>query len=166
MERYNGEAFESEDEWTQKVREWELREPDSGGFLATVTGILERVKARRVGIQISDQLDSDEDIHNDKWKHCVLGAVIAQATSLSTAAYAAWFKEYQDLTDGVSGTNFEEDDYEATLDGARQSFQDQCDDCLAVCEERWGDRKESWNGTRPPFDRTLLPHPSSGSSHT
>ena len=148
-ESYEGESFGSADEWSQKVAEWELKEPEPGGFLASVRGVLEKVTARRIGRQVSEQLDLDEEIRNDKWKHCIVGAEIARTTSFSTAEYAAWFKEHQDLTDGVSSTFFEEDDYKAAVDGARQTTQEQCEDCSAVCEERWGDRDKSWEGTRP-----------------
>ena len=133
-ERYRGRDFQSADEWGQKVREWQSRRPEFPGPLNAARGTI-------VGLQVSDQLNQDERILNDKWKHCVVGTEIALGTSLITSEYAAWSKEYQDLTDGRPTTGFDEDDYEATVDGARQAVQGQtCEESMDLCEERWGDR--------------------------
>ena len=143
VESYKGRRFESADEWSEKVAEWEERRPES-------PGILDRVRGALVGLRVSTRLNQDAEIRNDKWKHCVIGSEIALAINLSTAEFAAWSKEFQDLTDGRPGTSFEEEDYEATVDGARQAIEeDGCKECLAVCEERWGDRRKPWDGTMP-----------------
>ena len=102
-----------------------------------------------IGLQASQRLDRDRSIRNDKWVHCVLGAEIASATDLPTATYAAWVKEYLDLTDGRRNTGFDEIDSEATVDGARQATNLGCKDCSSVCEQRWGDRLKSWDRTIP-----------------
>jgi hypothetical protein len=96
----------------------------------------------------------------------VVGGEIARITSVDTAIYAGWAKEYQDLTDGLRGTEFSEADFEATRDGAFQSelerdrdsrpFPDSplpnrvCDYCPDLCELRWGNPYAPWNGHFPP----------------
>ena len=109
-------------------------------------GILQRLKGIRVGVEVSVQLNRDRSILNDKWKHCVVGFKVAMATSPRTADYVAWRKEHQDLTDGRPGTKFEEEDYDATVDGAHQAVQGEASD---LCEERWGKRDRRWDGTTP-----------------
>ena len=142
-ERYQSRPFESAEEWSQKLKAWEAIRPSSPGLMASVQGAI-------VGLQASQRLDRDRSIRNDKWVHCVLGAVIASATDLTTATYAAWLKEYQDLTDGRRNTGFDEIDAEATVDGARQATNLGCMDCSSVCEQRWGDRLKAWDRTIPP----------------
>ena len=125
------------------VREWEAKRPETPGLLDTVRGAI-------VGIRVSDELKAEGGLSNDKWKHCVVGAEIALATSYETARFAAWIKEYEDLTDGKADTSFDEDDYKATLDGARQAAQEQaCEGCFDLCEERWGARDRPWDGESP-----------------
>ncbi len=142
-ERYQSRPFESAEEWSQKLKEWEAIRPSSPGPLASAQGAI-------IGLQASQRLDRDRSIRNDKWVHCVLGAEIASATDLTTATYAAWLKEYLYLTDGKLNTGFDEIDSEATVDGARQATNLGCKDCSSVCEQRWGDRSKSWDRTIPP----------------
>ena len=142
-ERYKGETFRSAAEWLAKVTEWQRRRPRASNVTAAL-------KAASVGLLASQRLNLDSEILNDKWKHCVVGSEIAVATDQRTAEYAAWLKEHQDLTDGRLNTSFDEHDYEATVDGARQSEQsDSCDECQERCEERWGGRDTPWDGTKP-----------------
>ena len=145
-ESYNGRVFESADAWREKVREWEGRRPES-------PGLFDRLRGGRVGLRVSGELNGDAEIRNDKWKHCVVSSEIALATNLRTAEYVAWSKEHQGLTDSRPNTAFEEEDYEATVDGARQAAEEQvCEEYRTLCEERWGDRRKPWDGTKPPAD--------------
>ena len=142
-ELYQGKPFGSADEWAAKLREWEDRRPDSPGFTAAIRGAL-------IGLRTSEQLNRDASIFNDKWKHCVVGFEIALAVGLPVGEYAAWSKEHQDLTDGELDTSFDEEDYDATVDGARQADRAQeSEEREGICEERWGDRSAPWDGTRP-----------------
>lgn len=155
-ERYQGRNFSSADEWSRTVREWEARRPP-------FPGPAKSAMAGTVGLRLTRQLDQD-GIRNDKWKHCKLGAEIAAATDKRTAEYAAWMKEYRDLTDGNSGSGFDEIDFNATVDGARQIKGGTSSptligktigtalaskDSSEVCDQRWGDRYNSWDGTSP-----------------
>ncbi|MFQ6028989.1 MAG: hypothetical protein ACE5Q6_16030 [Dehalococcoidia bacterium] len=158
-ESYLGRSFESLEEWRRVVEDWEEQEPPSPGPLANIEG-------SRIGLSVSRQLDQHQDIENDKWKHCIVGAEIARTTSVKTAIYAGWLKEHQDLTDGLAGSQFDEADFEATRDGARQTeaiddqdrrpFPDSpfpslaCDACPNICERRWGNPYLPWNGGFPP----------------
>lgn len=82
----------------------------------------------------------------------MVGAKVAANADTATAELAAWFKEYQDLTDGSSSTSFDEDDYAATMDGARLAVMaEACEDCSNTCEARWGDRRRPWSGARSPL---------------
>ena len=139
-ESYRGVKFESAEEWAEKVEEWERRRPESPGLSQWFRGF-------RVGLRTSLELNRDGGILNDKWKHCVVGFEVAQAASQGTAEYVAWRKEYQDLTDGRPGTSFEEEDYDATVDGALLLAQGET---TASCDERWGDRNVAWDGISPP----------------
>ena len=139
-ERYQGQNFSSPGEWSALVEEWESRRPGRPGPARAAKGA-------KAGLNVSKQLDQDKTIRNDKWKHCVLGAEIAEATSTRVGVYAGWLKEYQDLTDGDSGSGFDEVDFEATADGARNVKTNP----FEVCGMRWGDRYGSWDGTMPPL---------------
>ncbi len=142
-ETYKGKSFESAAEWRRKLVEWESRRPEH-------PGLLESARGAGTGRQVSGQLNRTLEIRNDKWKHCVAGSEIALATNVKTAEYAAWYKEYLDLTDGDPDTRFEEEDYEATVDGAYQVDTDPtCEDCADRCEERWGGRYQLWDGEKP-----------------
>ena len=150
-EKYKGRPFESAAEWTEKVRSWEARRPESSGILSTLARIFERATARRVASRVVRQLSQGPEIANDKWLHCIMGAEIAVATTPATAEYAGWLKERRDLTDGRPDTSFDEDDYEATVDGAFDSpAGGRYEANQEVCEERWGDRYSDWDGTTPP----------------
>jgi hypothetical protein len=127
------------------VKAWEDRRPRSPGFVAAARGA-------GLGLSVSSRLKQDRTLRNDKWKHCVVGAKVAANADTATAELAAWFKEYQDLTDGSSSTSFDEDDYAATMDGARLAVMaEACKDCSSACEARWGDRRRPWSGARPPL---------------
>ena len=142
-ERYQGRKFESVDEWSKVLQEWELKR-------SAFPGLSEAIRGAMVSLQEANRLKQDPTILNDKWMHCVVGSAIALATNLRTATFAAWFKEREDLIDGKPHTSFDEDDYTATVDGAQQASQVQsCDECLEICEDRWGDRHNPWDGTRP-----------------
>ena len=142
-EEYQGAPFKSADEWATIVKEWDDRRPQSPGLTAALRGAL-------VGLQSSERLNRDAKTSNDKWKHCVVGFEIALAVGLPVAVYAAWSKEHQDLTDGRPDTSFDEEDYEATVDGARQADRPQAsEERESICEERWGDRSAPWDGVRP-----------------
>ncbi len=135
-EQFDGMAFLTIDESNARVEEWERRRPDSPGILLVA-------KASAIGILAASRLTFDDRSGSDKWLHCMIGAEMALATSLDAAAYAAWFKEYQDLTDGDPNTAFDEEDYRATMYGARQATEvESCEDCSEVCEARWGDRTD------------------------
>ena len=159
QERYRGEPFPSLEAWQLQVGDWLQREPPSPGPLASLEG-------SQVGLRVSRQLNQLPDIQNDKWKHCVVGGEIARVSSVETAIYAGWVKEYRDLTDGSRGTEFNENDFEATRDGAIQAdlAKDRnnqpfpgsplpdlvCDYCPDLCELRWGNPYAPWNGRFPP----------------
>ena len=153
-ERYQGKNFVSADEWSRKVREWEAIRPPFPQPSKSARGAT-------VGLRVTKELDQDQ-IRNDKWKHCKLGAEIKAATDQRTAKYAAWYKEYKDLTDGNSGSGFDKIDFDATVDGASQVRGSannifsktigavlRSKDSSEVCEQRWGDRHKSWTGTSP-----------------
>ena len=124
----------------RRVEEWEARSPE-------VPGLADAARGAAVGLGVLERLNQDEAVRNDKWKHCVVGFEIALATNLATAEYAGWLKEHQDLTDGDPTTSFDEDDYAATVDVARQAAADRrCEGCRDVCEQRWGDRHQPWSG--------------------
>jgi len=163
-ETYRGRTFESASAWTQKRDEWEELRPDLPDPINLANGAF-------VATKLSDQFEQGGRISNDKWKHCVIGAEIAAASNLATATYAGWYQELQDLTDGDEGTSFNEIDYHATVDGARQADRldsqaaldsgdnssgsggegFSCVACVRACDQRWGDRSQEWNGKLPPL---------------
>ena len=136
--------FESAEQWSETLIEWDSRQrerPDTS----------EVIRAYSAALQLAQRASAEGDLRNDKWQHCMLGAGMALATDLKTAEYAGWSKERSDLADGRPDTSFEEADYEATVDGARLAVVEQlCYDCGNLCEVRWGNRRQSWDGTRPP----------------
>ena len=158
-ELYRGEHFRSPEEWQRKVEDWAEQEPASPGHLASLEGY-------RIGVRVSRELNRLTGIRNDKWKHCLVGAEIALIANVKTAIYAGWFKEREDLTDGLGRSEFEEADFEATKDGALQTeirrdgdhhpARDDtfptliCGYCPDLCEARWGNPYLSWNGRFPP----------------
>ena len=139
-ETYRGAKFESAEAWNQVVTDWDGRRPET-------PGLIQRLKGIRVGAQASGELNRDPEILNDKFKHCVVGFEVAMATDLAVAEYVAWRKEHEDLTDGQPGTLFEEEDFRATMDGARHASVEGTE---ALCEERWGAQDRDWDGTAPP----------------
>ena len=64
-----------------------------------------------------------------------MGCRIAEGTNLETAQYIAWNKEQDDLTDCKISTHFEINDYEATVDGAKQAAS--ADICEKYCLKNW-----------------------------
>lgn len=142
-ELYRGKPFESPEDWLEKLETWTDLRPPHPGALAGFKGFS---AAMRVG----RKLDADKDLLNDKWKHCVLGVEIGLETGIGTAEFAAWLKEYRDLTDGLASTVFDELDFDATLDGARQAAKASCSDCSeSLCDARWGNRYEVWSRSEP-----------------
>ena len=139
-ETYRGAKFESAEAWNQVVTDWDGRRPET-------PGLIQRLKGIRVGAQTSAELNRDLGIRNDKFKHCVVGLEVAMATDPAVAEYVAWRKEHEDLTDGLPGTLFEEQDFRATMGGARYAA---VEGAAALCEERWGARDRDWDGTAPP----------------
>lgn len=162
FETYLGRTFTSASAWSQKLEEWEEARP---GLPDPINGANGAMAASR----LSKQLDDDQQFRNDKWKHCLVGAEILTSADIDTARYAGWLKEYEDLTDGVESSTFNETDYLATVDGAihadlltshasldndnySESDSDgfACPGCARMCDQRWGDRNREWNGIIPP----------------
>ena len=141
-ELYRGRRFRSPEQWTRKFDEWTDKRPKHPGLVAAAKGLAAAFRAGRA-------FGDDSQTQNDKWQHCVLGAEIGHSSSLEVASFAAWLKEFQDLTDGRTSTGFDEVDYEATVDGARQSISTKCENCAEVCAARWGRRDRVWNGNKP-----------------
>ncbi len=142
-ELYGGRVFESRAEYGRIIEVWDSRRPPYPGLSLFARGA-------SAGLRFLNSVSQLGAVRNDKWQHCVWGAEIALAADLDTAKYHAWLKEFRDLTDGDISTSFDEVDFEATLDGARQVAElGACEDCTEVCELRWGDRAKSWSGSLP-----------------
>lgn len=60
-----------------------------------------------------------QSLGSDKLSHCYLGCRISQATNYQTADYVGWLKEDRDLTDCKANSQFDEEDYIATIKGAQ-----------------------------------------------
>lgn len=95
-------------EWQELTDEWAAEEPSNPGVLVLLAAYalysLEKEKAN--------------SLRGDKRKHCYMGCRIARNVSVKAAVYAAWLKEYEDLTDCNPNTYFEWRDYEVTVNGA------------------------------------------------
>ena len=136
--------FESARQWSDTLSGWDSRRPET-------PHASELIRAYRAALQLAQRASAKGHLRNDKWQHCMLGAGIALATDLETTKYAGWSKERSDLADGKPDTTFDEVDYEATVDGADLAVVQQvCQDCGDLCEVRWGNRHERWDGTQPP----------------
>lgn len=98
----------TEQEYTQVLDEWLSQEPES-------PGLLNLLFAYNV---YKNESSTVADIKGDKRRHCYIGCRITQSASYESAIYAAWYKEYKDLTDCSNSTSFERRDYEYTLEGA------------------------------------------------
>lgn len=85
------------------------------------------------------ELPNLKNLSNDKVKHCYIGCRVAQATSQNTANYMGWYKELQDLTDCKPNTHFENQDYIATVQGARIQTKSKSV-CVSACEQTWNPR--------------------------
>jgi hypothetical protein len=100
--------FASELEYDRLSIDWKKVEPPSPDpvSLAYAYSIYknEQTTARAMG--------------NDKAQHCYFGCRFSQRLSYQTANYLAWLKENRDLHDCNTGTRFEPQDYEATMNGA------------------------------------------------
>lgn len=98
----------SASEWQELSDEWAAEEPSNPGALVLLAAYalysMEKEKANR--------------LRGDKRKHCYMGCRIARNVSVKAAVYAAWLKEYEDLTDCNPRTYFEWRDYEVTVNGA------------------------------------------------
>lgn len=101
-------SFQSEEEYNQKVKEWEKKNP---GF----HGLWDAFWGREIALIIIDVWATKGGLCNDKWLYCYIGCRIAEETNDDTAKYAAWRKEWKDLTDGDPNPHFEEADYDAMI---------------------------------------------------
>jgi hypothetical protein len=65
---------------------------------------------------------------NDKVQHCLAGCFIAKKLDFKSAVLVGWMKELSDASDCSKKTNFEKNDYLATVFGAKSaSFEKECD---------------------------------------
>ena len=103
---------------------WQSQEPES-------PGILELFLAYRI---YKNESETTAEINGDKRQHCYIGCRITESVSYEAAMYAAWYKEYQDLTDCKRNTYFEVRDYEYTLKGAHEAeMNGESSSCYDTC---------------------------------
>ncbi|MBL7556738.1 MAG: hypothetical protein JNM24_13030 [Bdellovibrionaceae bacterium] len=114
--------YSSFNEWDNDVFEWKRKYHAQFNLVLLVKAFSayskERAKASSFG--------------NDKIAHCYIGCRIAQRTDFRTSRFAAWYKEFKDITDCNMDTHFETKDYEATLLGA-EAGRNKKTNCELVC---------------------------------
>lgn len=98
----------TEQDYSLALEQWLSQEPESPGLLSLLFAYNVYKK----------ESSTVSNIKGDKRKHCYIGCRITQSASYEAAIYAAWYKEYKDLTDCNKSTSFERRDYEYTLEGA------------------------------------------------
>lgn len=121
--------FTSQENYNQLLQWWREQEP-----------ALPNPFALYRGWNVSKQVSSEakRELKNDKQMHCYVGCRISQEVSFTTAAYAGWRKEFQDLTDCAVGTRFEIEDYTSTVNGAKVGYRNQgANVCLTHCESSY-----------------------------
>jgi hypothetical protein len=122
--------FSSQQEYQQIKRFWQSKRPDLPHPLDLIRGY-----------QYAQIAKQELPGHTkDKFNHCYVGCRITQGTNLKTGIYASWYKEWQDLTDCVSTTSFDQKDDFATVQGALIGSKTSLkSDCLSLCENQFAD---------------------------
>ncbi len=110
------EGFPSEAAYENCKIDWDKKNPGFIGPYDTACGAA-------AGVIFSRRANPN---WNDKYKHCWVGCQINNYCNAQAVIKAAWYKEWKDLTDCVSGTHFDPADYYATVAGAHKNDVD-CD---------------------------------------
>lgn len=120
----------SKEQWQGALRELMAQRPE-------VPSSMELSQAALIYFSESDKLKEFKSNRIvDKKKHCYVGCRFAKVINTKTAAYFAWYKEYQDLTDCDPATNYDLHDVKATLKGARYASSNvlaDSADCFSWC---------------------------------